>query len=35
MTCLLLLGPCNSSTLAFSGRPSVLNKTCTDSTDGA
>merc|ERR1719240_1470756 len=35
MTCLLLLGPWRSSILALSGRPSVLRRTCTLSTDGS
>merc|ERR1719310_395951 len=33
MTCLLLFGPWSSSMRAFSGRPSVLRRTCTASTD--
>merc|ERR1719231_379174 len=35
MTCLLLLGPWRSSMRALSGRPSVLRRTWTESTDGA
>merc|ERR1712127_348904 len=35
MTCLLLLGPWSSSMRALSGRPSVLRRACTLSTDGS
>merc|ERR1719271_1492751 len=35
ITCLLLFGPWRSSILAFSGRPSVLIRTSTLSTDGS